>query len=162
MTPTVYLGKWIYRGAKHNISEQNSTVIWITVDLPTEYIFTTVRKELPVKSLHSPNVTHCLTGIACQDWVFLFSCTGWTTLTMSQKVSWLIRKSLFQCWSMFWSFSMLANQSSSLWSGLNIIFLSVDRLSGRSDIMPEKVNFRPDIRQLFYWKTQDINYLCSS
>ena len=32
-------------------------------------------------------------------------------------------------------------------SGLNIIILSQDRLTGRTDVASDKVNFRPDIIQ---------------
>ena len=35
-------------------------------------------------------------------------------------------------------------------SGLNITFLSSDRLCSRNDVMSDKVNFRPDIRQNFF------------
>ena len=74
-----------------------------------------VRKRLPVESLHNAIATRFSIGIARRNWVSLFSNAGWTTLTMSRNVSWLIRKSLLQCYSKFWSFSMLLNQSSSLW-----------------------------------------------
>ena len=48
-------------------------------------------------------------------------------------------------------------------AGLNIIFLSQDRLSGRNDVTWEKVNLRPGIRKnLLYEKNQDLKSLCGS
>ena len=48
-------------------------------------------------------------------------------------------------------------------AGLNIIFLSQDRLSGRNDVTWEKVNLRPGIRKnLLYEKNQDMKSLCGS
>ena len=44
---------------------------------------------------------------------------------------------------------------------LNITFLTSGRLSGRNDVTSEKVNFRPDIRQIFLKKNEDIKTLCS-
>ena len=42
-------------------------------------------------------------------------------------------------------------------AGLNVIFLSPDRLSGRNGVTSVKVNFRPDIRQnVFFEKYQGI------
>ena len=37
-------------------------------------------------------------------------------------------------------------------SGLNLIFLSPDRLSGRNDVTSDKVNFRAAIRQNLFLK----------
>ena len=40
-------------------------------------------------------------------------------------------------------------------TGLNIIFLSPVSLSGRKDVTSDNVNFRPDIKQNFYWKKKN-------
>ena len=47
-------------------------------------------------------------------------------------------------------------------AGLKIFFLSSDRLSGRTDVTSNKVNFRPDFRQTFFWKNKDIKSFCGS
>ena len=94
-----------------------------------------VRKRLPVESLHNAIATRFSIGIARRNWVSLFFNAGWTTLTMSRSVSWLIRKSLLQYCSKFWSFSVLSNQSSSLWYAHNerllrmFISKSVERIT---------------------------------
>ena len=46
---------------------------------------------------------------------------------------------------------------------LNITFLSPGRLSGRNDVTLDKVNFKQDIRQNFFWeKNQNVKSLRSS
>ena len=36
-------------------------------------------------------------------------------------------------------------------TGLNFIFLIRDNFSGRNDVMSDKVDFRPNIRQKFFY-----------
>ena len=47
-------------------------------------------------------------------------------------------------------------------SGLNAIFLSPDILSGRNDVIPDKVNFNPGIRQCFFWKKIRTSIVCAA